>query len=94
MVPRMATDIPDGWTTTDDGSAIERTFRFADFATAFAFMAGVAPSCERADHHPEWANTWNTVEVRLTTHDAGGLTEKDTDLAAVMNRQAALLDAA
>ena len=52
-------------------------FRFADFRTAFAFMTRVALAAERADHHPEWSNVYNRVDVRLTTHDAGGLTGRD-----------------
>jgi 4a-hydroxytetrahydrobiopterin dehydratase len=72
-----------GWTLTDDGLAITRKFRFADFREAFAFMTRVALAAERADHHPEWNNVYNRVDIRLTTHDAGGLTERDFALAAV-----------
>jgi 4a-hydroxytetrahydrobiopterin dehydratase len=61
---------------------IEREFRFADFRAAFAFMTRVALAAERADHHPEWSNVYNRVTVRLTTHDAGGLTDNDFALAA------------
>jgi len=72
-----------GWTLTDDGLAITRRFKFADFREAFAFMTQVALAAERADHHPEWSNVYNRVDIRLTTHDAGGLTERDFALAAV-----------
>jgi 4a-hydroxytetrahydrobiopterin dehydratase len=73
------TRIPEGWTS--DGTAIERTFRFADFSEAWAFMSRVALLAERHDHHPDWRNAWGRVDIRLTTHDAGGLTEKDVALA-------------
>lgn len=64
-----------------------RTFRFADFSEAFAFMTRVAMVAERMNHHPEWTNVWNTVEIRLSTHDAGGaITEKDRKLAAAIGR--------
>ena len=61
--------------------AICRTFRFADFAQAFGFMTQVALAAEKADHHPEWINVYNRVDITLTTHDAGGLTQRDFDLA-------------
>ena len=73
-------DLP-GWSWDDDRDAIRRTFRFPGFAEAFAFMTAVALEAERADHHPEWCNMWNRVDMLLTTHDAGGLTEKDLALA-------------
>ena len=69
------------WRLRDDGLAIERTFKFADFSTAFAFMTRVALAAEKADHHPEWSNVWNKVEIALTTHDAGGLSARDVALA-------------
>ena len=68
-----------GWNR--DGDAIVRKYKFADFTHAFAFMTRVALLAEEADHHPEWSNVYNRVEVRLTTHDAGGLTQRDLDLA-------------
>ncbi|MFZ4689355.1 MAG: 4a-hydroxytetrahydrobiopterin dehydratase [Polymorphobacter sp.] len=68
-----------GWTLNGDG--IDRSYKFADFTHAFAFMARVALLAEKADHHPEWSNVYNKVEVRLTTHDAGGLSAKDFALA-------------
>ena len=77
-----------GWKLTDDGLAITRRFKFGDFREAFAFMTRVALAAERADHHPEWSNVYNRVEMRLTTHDAGGLTERDFALAAVADAAA------
>ncbi len=68
-----------GWNR--DGGAIVRHYRFADFAHAFAFMTRVALLAEKADHHPEWSNVYNRVDIRLTTHDADGLTRRDVDLA-------------
>ena len=64
---------------------IKRTFRFKDFVEAFGWMSSVALVAERMNHHPEWRNVWATVEVELSTHDAGGLTELDMKLAAEMD---------
>lgn len=72
------------WSLRADGLAIERTFRFADFAEAFGFMARVAIHAEKADHHPEWFNVYNRVEITLTTHDAGGLSQRDADMVAAI----------
>ena len=69
------------WRYDEDKRAICRSFRFADFAEAFAFMTRVAAAAEKADHHPDWSNSWNRVEVALTTHSEGGVTEKDFALA-------------
>lgn len=69
------------WTLREDGLAISRAFRFVDFAEAFAFMTRVAILAEKADHHPEWANVYNRVDVTLTTHDAGGLSQRDIAMA-------------
>lgn len=69
------------WTLSEDGLAITRTLRFADFSEAFAFMTRVALHAEKADHHPEWFNVWNRVEITLTTHDAGGLSLRDVAMA-------------
>lgn len=76
------------WTLRGDGLAICRTFTFADFSEAFGFMARVALHAEKADHHPEWFNVWNRVDVTLTTHDAGGLSTRDIDMAKAMDAMA------
>jgi 4a-hydroxytetrahydrobiopterin dehydratase len=73
------------WALSDDGLAIARTLKFANFAEAFGFMTRVAIMAEKADHHPEWFNVYNRVEVRLTTHDAGGLSKRDVALATVID---------
>lgn len=70
-----------GWAYDADAKAIRRSFRFADFAEAFAFMTRVAIVAEKADHHPEWFNVYGTVDIALTTHDASGLSQRDIDLA-------------
>ncbi|MGE0179744.1 MAG: 4a-hydroxytetrahydrobiopterin dehydratase [Sphingomonas sp.] len=80
-----------GWTYDAGRRAIARRFRFADFGAAFGFMARVALAAEKADHHPDWTNVWNRVDVLLSTHSAGGVTEKDIALAAEMDRCAAEL---
>lgn len=72
--------IPD-WRLSDDASGISRSMRFADFVGAFGFMSKVALLAERADHHPEWSNVYNRVDIRLTTHDANGLSVRDISLA-------------
>jgi 4a-hydroxytetrahydrobiopterin dehydratase len=74
-----------GWTVAPSRDAITKTFTFKDFSEAFAFMARVALKAEQMDHHPEWSNVYNRVEVVLTTHDAGGLTDKDLTLARAMD---------
>ena len=65
------------WRLRADGLALERTFRFGDFNAAFGFMARVAIYADKADHHPEWFNVYNRVEITLTTHDAGGVSVRD-----------------
>lgn len=77
------------WDYDDGRDAITRQFLFADFSEAFAFMARVALLAEKHDHHPEWSNVWNRVDILLTTHDAGGLSERDVKLAKAID---ALLD--
>lgn len=72
-----------GWSL--DAGKLYREFVFADFSHAFGFMSRVALAAEAADHHPEWSNVYNRVRVHLTTHDAGGITDKDFALAARMN---------
>ncbi len=68
-----------GWTL--EGEHLKRSFRFADFVEAFGFMARVALLAEKQDHHPEWFNVWNKVDIALTTHDANGLSARDVTLA-------------
>tara|TARA_B100000678_G_scaffold101279_1_gene84472 strand:- start:20 stop:310 length:291 start_codon:yes stop_codon:yes gene_type:complete len=72
--------LPD-WDHDEARDAITRSFTFADFSEAFGFMARVALLAEKADHHPEWSNVYNRVEILLTTHDAGGLSERDIEMA-------------
>jgi 4a-hydroxytetrahydrobiopterin dehydratase len=73
------------WAMVDGRDAISRSFKFKDFNEAFGFMTRVALVAERMNHHPEWFNVWNRVDVTLSTHDAGGLTELDIKLAAAMD---------
>jgi len=77
-----------GWTAVEGRDAIQRTFRFADFNAAFAFMTRVALMAEKLDHHPEWFNVYNRVEATLATHDADGVTELDVKLAKFMDAAA------
>jgi 4a-hydroxytetrahydrobiopterin dehydratase len=72
--------LPD-WRLSDDASGISRSVKFKDFVGAFGFMSRVALLAERADHHPEWSNVYNRVDIRLTTHDADGLSQRDVALA-------------
>lgn len=74
-----------GWTETPGRDAIAKTYKFADFNAAFGFMTRVALKADKKDHHPEWSNIYNKVEVVLTTHDAGGVTDKDVALAKFMD---------
>jgi len=74
------------WREAEGRDAIARQFKFADFSQAFAFMARVALLAEKLDHHPEWLNVYNRVDVTLTTHDAGGVTAKDIEMAKAMER--------
>ena len=77
-------DIPNGWTKSADGKALERSYKFKDFAEAFAFLTRVAAHAEAVNHHPEFTSVWNRVDFRLTSHDAGGVTERDLTLAAAI----------
>ncbi len=77
-----------GWRAGPGRDAIAKEFRFADFNAAFGFMTRVALYAEKHDHHPEWFNVYNRVEVTLSTHDAGGVTEKDVALARLMDEAA------
>src|SRR3954454_18851788 len=81
-----AMDIPDGWTLEDGGKALVRSFKFKDFSEAFAFLTRVALHAEKVDHHPEFTSVWNRVDFRLTSHDAGGVTERDVKLAEAINQ--------
>ena len=78
-------DAPAGWTFEAGGKAIVRTFKFKDFSEAFGFLARVALYAEKADHHPEFTSVWNRVDFRLTSHDAGGVTERDIKLAGAID---------
>ncbi|HTU09544.1 MAG TPA: 4a-hydroxytetrahydrobiopterin dehydratase [Allosphingosinicella sp.] len=75
-----------GWTYDAARNGIAKSFAFADFGEAFAFMTRVALAAEKADHHPEWANVWNKVDILLSTHSDGGVTAKDIALAAEIER--------
>ena len=81
----LAQRLPD-WKMADGRDAIARTFKFKDFNAAFGFMTRAALVAEQMNHHPEWLNVWNKVDVTLSTHDAGGLTELDVKLAEAMDR--------
>ena len=70
-----------GWSLVEGRDAIQRSFQFKDFNQAWAFMSRVAPAAEAMNHHPEWSNVYNRVEIVLTTHDCGGLSERDIQLA-------------
>ena len=79
-------DAPDGWEIEDGGKALVRSFAFKGFSEAFAFLTRIALHAEKVDHHPEIANVWNKVDLRLTSHDSGGITERDLELAKAINR--------
>ncbi len=76
----LGTTLPE-WSLIQDGAALRRGFRFRDFNEAWGFMGRVALLAERQNHHPDWSNLWNRVEITLSTHDAGGLTDRDVRLA-------------
>lgn len=80
VLPEKLAALP-AWTADADQLSITRHFVFAGFVEAFAFMSAVAITAEKRDHHPEWSNVYNKVRVTWTTHDAGGLTQKDIDMA-------------
>jgi 4a-hydroxytetrahydrobiopterin dehydratase len=73
------------WKMVDGRDALTRSLKFSDFSAAFGFMTRVALAAEKLDHHPEWSNVWNRVEITLSTHDAGGLTQRDIDLAKIID---------
>jgi 4a-hydroxytetrahydrobiopterin dehydratase len=79
----------EGWALAADGLSISRTFTFRNFSEAFAFMTRSALAAEKLDHHPDWSNVYKTVVVKLDTHDAGGLTELDFELARRMSKYGA-----
>lgn len=81
----------EGWRAAEGRDAIIKEYRFKDFNAAFGFMSRVALHAEKADHHPEWTNVYNRVEVTLSTHDSGGVTDKDVALAHFMDEAAAKL---
>ena len=87
-LPDLLATLP-GWTLDPDAQAISRHLEFADFNEAFAFMTRVALMAERKDHHPDWSNAYNVVDVTLTTHASRGLTMKDIELARFIDRVAA-----
>ena len=78
-------DIPNGWDMDEGGKALVRTIKFKDFSEAFGFLTRIAMHAEKVDHHPEFTNVWNRVDFRLTSHDAGGVTERDRKLAEAIN---------
>ena len=84
--PKDVAEELDGWTGGDD--FITKVFKFKDFAEAFGFMTQIAIIADKMDHHPEWFNVYNRVDITLTTHDAGGVTEKDVTLAKAMEQAA------
>jgi len=84
---RIAEELP-SWMLEPGGKAITRDLKFADFPAAFAFMTRIAIVAEARNHHPEWSNVYNRVSIRLTTHDAGGLTDKDIALARTIDEAA------
>lgn len=81
-------EVPDGWALEEGGKALVRSVTFKDFAEAFAFLTRVAMHAERQDHHPEFTSVWNRVDFRLTTHDTGGISKRDVELAEAINRLA------
>ncbi|MGE4322051.1 MAG: 4a-hydroxytetrahydrobiopterin dehydratase [Sphingobium sp.] len=81
---RALNDLP-GWIATDEPDGIRRSYTFADFNAAFGFMTRVALLADKADHHPQWSNIYNRVDITLTTHDAGGLSRRDIDLARLID---------
>lgn len=81
-------DAPEGWTFEAEDKALVRTLKFKDFSEAFGFLARVALHAEKVDHHPEFTSVWSRVDLRLTSHDAGGVTKRDIELAEAINRLA------
>jgi 4a-hydroxytetrahydrobiopterin dehydratase len=75
------TNLPGKWKLSEDRKSIRQNYEFRSFAEAFSFMTRIALLAEKMDHHPDWSNSYNKVEIRLTSHDSGGLTSKDLELA-------------
>ena len=84
----LANLVENGWSLVDNRDAIAKTYQFSNFIAAFGWMTRAALQAEKLDHHPEWFNVYNRVEVVLSTHDAGGLTGLDIKLARAMDRLA------
>jgi 4a-hydroxytetrahydrobiopterin dehydratase len=82
-------DIPADWSVEEGGKALVRSFRFGDFSEAFGFLTRVAMHAEKTGHHPEFTSVWNRVDFRLTSHDSGGVTKRDTELAQAIDGLAA-----
>lgn len=80
-----ASSLPGKWGWAKDGLSIRHSFKFGDFGEAWSFMARVALLAEKSDHHPEWSNVYNKVDITLTTHEAGGVTERDIKLATAIS---------
>ena len=78
-------ETPEGWALEESGKALVRSFKFKDFSEAFGFLVRVALHSEKMDHHPEFTSVWNRVDFRLTSHDQGGVTERDVKLAEAIN---------
>ncbi len=85
---RSALENLQGWSEAEGRDAIQKSFRFANFNQAFAFMTRVALKAEKMNHHPEWFNVYNRVDIVLSTHDAGGVTERDVELARFIDKAA------
>ena len=81
--------LPNNWQVDESGKALVRSFSFADFGEAFSFLTRIALHAEKVDHHPEFTSIWNRVDFRLTSHDAGGVTERDVALARAIDKLAA-----
>lgn len=81
-------EVPQGWTLENGGKALTRTYKFSDFSGAFGFLARVALHAEKVDHHPEFTSVWNRLDFRLTSHDTGGVSNRDIQLAEAINKLA------
>lgn len=79
-------DVPTGWNIEAGGKALNRSFTFKNFSEAFGVLTRIAMHAEKVDHHPEFTSVWNRIDFRLTSHDAGGVTERDARLAEAINR--------